>query len=39
MGKWVVTETNVTCLVVQMDIKVNFTYTTAGKRLFAFAKK
>lgn len=38
VGKWVVTEANVTCLVVQMDIKVNFTYTTAGKRLVIFAK-
>jgi hypothetical protein len=31
VGKWMVTKQNNTCLIVQMDIEVNFTYTTNGK--------
>lgn len=35
VGKWIVSnqEKNITCLVVQMDIKVNFTYTISGKNI------
>lgn len=38
VGKWVVKDSNVTCLIVSMSIKVNFTYTTAGERSLVFAK-
>ena len=34
VGTWYVQQQNVTCLVVQMDIKVNFNYTTTGMSKF-----
>jgi hypothetical protein len=31
VGKWMVKKDNTTCLIVEMDIGVNFTYTTVGE--------